>query len=232
MSEVNPDKPCPFCGNPTVQTTVDDGCHWSSCPKCSTTGPTEFLRSDEDSPGWNTRPDFDRVTAERDAALGREAALQSELKRYQHLFHQANKAIDRMSNPGANNGPLAVQQPMPADDELKAPFYIRINDFNELVRGDIAIVSVRVSRERRGEFTEPLYGQQRLTAADQREDDRASLEHRHRAEFEACQAAERRVEVLEGLLQKAAWHVRLSGTEAEIGAIDAALNPTAEGASQ
>ncbi|MGB4485793.1 MAG: hypothetical protein WBI95_09835 [Pseudomonas veronii] len=67
MSEVKPDKPCPFCGNPTVQTTVDDGYHWTSCPKCAATGPTEFLRSDEDSPGWNTRPDFDRVTAERDA---------------------------------------------------------------------------------------------------------------------------------------------------------------------
>lgn len=76
MSKVNRDKPCPFCGSLTVQTTIDDGCHWGSCPKCSATGPTEFLRSDEDSPGWNSRPDFDRVTAERDAALGREAALQ------------------------------------------------------------------------------------------------------------------------------------------------------------
>jgi len=34
--------------------------------------------------------DFDRVTAERDAAL-------AELKRYQSLFNQAQKAIDRLN---------------------------------------------------------------------------------------------------------------------------------------
>lgn len=79
MSEVNSDKPCPFCGSSTVQTTVDDGCQWSSCPKCSATGPTEFLRSDEDSPGWNTRPEFDRVTAERDAALAENKLLRHDV---------------------------------------------------------------------------------------------------------------------------------------------------------
>lgn len=68
MSEVKKDKACPFCGNPVVQTTVDDGCHWISCPKCSATGPTEFLRSDEDSPGWNTRPDFDAQRLRADTA--------------------------------------------------------------------------------------------------------------------------------------------------------------------
>ncbi len=113
MSEVNPDKPCPFCGNPTVQTTVDDGCHWSSCPKCSATGPTEFLRSDEDSTGWNTRPDFDRVTAERDAALGREADLverQAELREGITMHWQV--VCDQWSKIDA------LQQRLTAADEL------------------------------------------------------------------------------------------------------------------
>ena len=68
--------------------------------------------------------------------------------------------------------------------------------------------------------------QQRLTEADHREDDRASLEHRHRAEFEACQAAERRVEVLEDLLRD----IRdAPGGSSFKKHINAALNPTAEG---
>lgn len=41
-------------------------------------------------------------------------------------------------------------------------------------------------------------------------------------------AADERADVLEGLLRKAAWHVRREGTDADIDAIDAALKP-AEG---
>jgi len=41
-----------------------------------------------------------------------------------------------------------------------APFYICIEDFNGLVRDDTAIANVRVSREKRGHFTEPLYAEQ------------------------------------------------------------------------
>lgn len=74
MSE---DKPCPFCGNSTTQTHVDDGCHWVSCPKCCATGPTEFLRGGEDSPGWNTRPELDSQCLRADTA---EAALDNYIK--------------------------------------------------------------------------------------------------------------------------------------------------------
>ncbi|WP_277593655.1 hypothetical protein [Pseudomonas chlororaphis] len=41
--------------------------------------------------------------------------------------------------------------------EPVAPFYICVEDRNRLVRDDIAIASVRVSRQKRGAFTEPLY---------------------------------------------------------------------------
>lgn len=41
-------------------------------------------------------------------------------------------------------------------------------------------------------------------------------------------SADERADLLEGLLRKAAWFVRMSGTDAEIDAIDAALKP-AEG---
>lgn len=50
----------------------------------------------------------------------------------------------------------------PADQpqgEPVAPFYICAVDFNRLVRDDTAIASVRVSREKRGPFTEPLYAE-------------------------------------------------------------------------
>lgn len=38
-------------------------------------------------------------------------------------------------------------------------------------------------------------------------------------------AADERADVLEGLLRMAAYHVRISGTDSEIDAIDAALKP-------
>lgn len=39
----------------------------------------------------------------------------------------------------------------------EAPFYISVDDWNMLVRDDVEIASVRVSRTRRSKFTEPLF---------------------------------------------------------------------------
>ncbi|WDH24988.1 hypothetical protein [Pseudomonas chlororaphis] len=44
-----------------------------------------------------------------------------------------------------------------AQGEPVAPFYISNADFNRLVSDDTAIASVRIGREKRGPFTEPLY---------------------------------------------------------------------------
>ncbi|WLG49170.1 hypothetical protein [Pseudomonas sp. FP1742] len=41
-----------------------------------------------------------------------------------------------------------------------APFYISVEDWNTLVRGDVEIANVRTSRTKRSIFTEPLYAEQ------------------------------------------------------------------------
>jgi len=41
--------------------------------------------------------------------------------------------------------------------EVVAPFHISVDDWNLLVRGDVEIADVRVSRTRRSKFTEPLF---------------------------------------------------------------------------
>lgn len=49
--------------------------------------------------------------------------------------------------------------------EPRAPFYISVDDWNLLVRGDVEIASVRVSRTRRGKFTESLFAHSLEVAA-------------------------------------------------------------------
>lgn len=44
--------------------------------------------------------------------------------------------------------------------EQSAPFYINLEDWNLLVRGDISIANTRVSRAKGGKFTEPLFAAQ------------------------------------------------------------------------
>lgn len=58
-----------------------------------------------------------------------------------------------------------IDAPAVERQEHKAPFYISLDDWNLLVRGDVEIASVRVSRTRRSKFTEPLFARHADVAA-------------------------------------------------------------------
>ena len=91
---------------------------------------------------------------------------------------------------------------------------------------------LNVADEQVSEVTEQRL--QLATCAEQIEEQQQAieaLEQRHRAEFEACQAAERRVEVLEGFLSSAIKRFGLADKQPDLRyAILELLNPTAEGA--
>ncbi len=107
--------------------------------------------------------ELDRVTAERDAALGRKTDLVERLGELRKSLQTQTLIINSTAN---------------ARDALR----LRLNEADEQI--DALSTNLRFAEEGRQAFAEE---------SDQ-------LEQRHRAEFEACRAAERRVEVLEGLV--------------------------------
>ncbi|MCK9802138.1 hypothetical protein M1B34_31880 [Pseudomonas sp. MAFF 302030] len=165
--------------------------------------------------------DFDRITAERDVALEREAALQEDLEVLRDdliVFKSAVSAIGEASKKlvfcarttGGTAGP---------DQGLM--------DACAAVEGVITLGGIARATNEFEQLTSVRDAlQQLLNVADDRADKNAAiavelaakecalgkqvieLEQRHRAEFEAGQAAERRVEVLEGLLREAVGQVR------------------------
>lgn len=54
-------------------------------------------------------------------------------------------------------GARSSDAPAVERQEAVAPFYISVEDWNLLVRGDVEIASVRISRTRRSKFTESLF---------------------------------------------------------------------------
>ncbi|KKK07877.1 hypothetical protein JZ00_31435 [Pseudomonas frederiksbergensis] len=118
---------------------------------------------------------LETITADRDAEKSMKAKARSQRDKVTSELTKALALLTRITGPSFQGQGKAIgeavtflsNQSAPADKghgEPVAPFYICIEDFNRLVRDDTAIANVRVSREKRGPFTEPLYANQSAPA--------------------------------------------------------------------